>query len=91
MAYLTYMGDEKAQDIEYAIDIKNEEQMLQFVASLHYLVIFPDGSKHFFTSLRAIGKAIAIDYTTISKKLGRSESCICIAKDSDYPFWVRRL
>ena len=85
------MGDEIAQDIEYAIDIKNEEQMLRFVSGLHYLVVFPDGSKHFYKSLREIGKAISIDYTTISKKLGGTESCVCIAKDSEYPFWVRRL
>jgi len=85
------MGDEIAQNIEYAIDIKNEEQMSQFVSRLHYLVVFPDGSAHFYKSLRDIGKAIAIDYTTISKKLAGIESCVCIAKDSDYPFWVRRL
>ena len=83
------MGD--GLNIEYMKYMKNEEEMLEFVSDLHYLVVFPDGSKHFYKSLRAIGQAISIDYTTISKKLSSAESCICIAKDSDYPFWVRKL
>ncbi len=85
------MEDEITHDIANEMYIKSEEQMLQFVTALHYLVVFPDGSKHFYKSLREIGNAIGIDYTTISKKLGGNKSCICIAKNVGYPFWVKKL
>ena len=73
------------------MNIQTETEMLQYIENLNYLVIFPDRSKHFFKSLREIGNAISIDYTTISKKLGDRGSCICTARGSDYIFWVKRL
>ena len=71
--------------------IDSEMAMLDYVGTLNYLVVFPDQSKHFFKSLRQIGQAIAIDFTTISKKLNDADSCICVARGSDFIFWVRRL
>ena len=71
--------------------IQTEEDMLQYTQQLNYLVVYPDGSKHFFKSLRDIEKAIAIDYTTISRKLSGKNSCICVARGSDYIFWIRKL
>ena len=74
-----------------SIDIKTELQMLKYIKEVKYLVIYPDKTKHFFKSLRDIGDNISVDSSTISKKLSESDECICIAKGSNYIFWVKKL
>ena len=72
--------------------IKTELQMLAFVKKkFKYLVVYPDKSYHYFKSLREIKNNIGVDSSTISKKLGNKDSCICIAKDTNYVFWIKKL
>ena len=73
------------------MNIQTEKGMLSYVSGLNYLVIYPDRTKHFFKSLRSIGDSISVDHTTISRKLRDADSCICVARGSDYIFWIRRL
>ena len=66
--------------------------MLRFLKKeLKYLVVFPDKTKHFYTSLREIAANICVDASTISKKLDTSDHCICVARGSDYIFWIKKL
>jgi hypothetical protein len=72
--------------------IKTELQMVNFLKKeLKYLVVFPDKTKHFYKSLRDIALNICVDASTISKKLDISDHCICIARGSDYIFWIKKL
>ncbi len=72
--------------------IKTEKQMLSFVKKeIKYLVVFPDQTKQFYKSLREIAVNICVDASTISKKLDTSDQCICIARGSNYIFWIKKL
>ena len=71
--------------------IQTECQMLRFVKKLKYLVVFPDQTTHFYKSLREIAENICVDFSTISKKLDEEDHCICVARGSDYVFWVKKL
>jgi hypothetical protein len=73
------------------MDITSETEMNEHVATLNYLVVFPDRTYHFFRSLREIEEAICVDASTISKRLKNARACICTAKGSGYVFWINRL
>ena len=49
-------------------NIQTEQQMLNHIKNIKYLVIYPDKTRHFYKSLRKIGSEICVDASTISKK-----------------------
>ena len=51
------------------MSLETETAMLEFAASLNYLVVFPDKSHKLFKSLRDIEGDICVNASTISKKL----------------------
>tara|TARA_B100001121_G_C18346223_1_gene460338 strand:- start:321 stop:548 length:228 start_codon:yes stop_codon:yes gene_type:complete len=73
------------------MDIKTIGQMNKYVKSLKYLVIFPDKTSKFYKSLRKISDDISVDYSTISRKLTEENPCICVSKNSNYVFSIRKL
>lgn len=66
-------------------------QMEKYVQSLKYLVVFPDKTTRFYQSLRKIADDISVDYSTISRKLAVENPCICISKNTNFVFSVRKL
>ena len=53
--------------------IQTKQEMLNHIKNIKYLVIYPDKTRHFYKSLREIGKNICIDSSTISKKMQETE------------------
>jgi hypothetical protein len=73
------------------MSLETETAMLEFAASLNYLVVFPDKSHKLFKSLRDIEGDICVNASTISKKLKYSPRCVCTARGTGYVFWVCKL
>jgi hypothetical protein len=73
--------------------LKTENQMLNHIKKIKYLVVYPDKTRHFYKSLREIGKEICVDSSTISKKMAETnnDSCICIARGSGFVFWIKKI
>jgi hypothetical protein len=73
------------------VTINNTSQMMQYERSIRYLTIFPDKTIKYYSSLRSIAEDICVDHTTISKKLGENNPCICQSQSNNYIFLVRKL
>lgn len=73
------------------VSIKTEKQMLTYSRTIKYLTIFPDKTIKYYTALRKIADDICVDHTTISKRLGENNPCICQSRSEGYIFLVRRL
>tara|TARA_B100000795_G_scaffold209976_1_gene163540 strand:+ start:456 stop:698 length:243 start_codon:yes stop_codon:yes gene_type:complete len=71
--------------------IQTKQEMLNHIKNIKYLVIYPDKTRHFYKSLREIGKNICIDSSTISKKMQETDSCICISRGSGFVFWIKKI
>ena len=65
--------------------------MQQYARTIKYLTIFPDKTIKFYTALRKIADDICVDYTTISKRLGENNPCICQSRSGGYIFLIRKL
>lgn len=73
------------------LPINTDEEMIQYAHSIKYMVIFPDKSIKHYSSLRKIAKDICVDHTTISKKLGENNPCICKSQNNNCVFYIRKL
>jgi len=73
------------------IILRTDEQIFDFNKTIKYLVISPDKSIMYYTSLRKIAIDIDVDYTTISKHLGEKNPSICSSKAGGYSFLIRKL
>ena len=73
------------------VSITTEQQMLHYARTIKYLTIFPDKTIKYYTALRKIADDICIDYTTISKRLGENNPCICQSRNEGYIFLIRKL
>ena len=72
-------------------NIQTEQQMLNHIKNIKYLVIYPDKTRHFYKSLRKIGSEICVDSSTISKKMQGKDSCTCVARGSGFIFWIKKI
>lgn len=73
------------------VSIKSDQQMLQYVKTIKYMVVFPDKTIKHYKSLRKIAEDICVDYTTISKRLGENNPCFCQSQNEGYIFLIRKL
>ena len=73
------------------VSLKTDDEMIQYAYSIKYMIIFPDKSVNHYSSLRKIAEDICIDHTTISKKLGENNPCICKSQNNNYIFHIRKL
>ena len=73
------------------VSIKTDKQMLQYAKTIKYITIFPDKTIKFYSSLRKIAEDICVDHTTISKRLGETNPCICQSQGDGYIFLIRKL
>ncbi len=73
------------------VSIKTEKEMSRFAKTIKYLTVFPDKTIKHYPSLRKIAEDICVDHTTISKKLGESNPCLCQSQNEGYIFLIRKL
>ena len=57
--------------------LETEDEFIEHIKSVKYLVIFPDTSCKMYFTLREVADDISIDHTTIYKHLKNDVHCFC--------------
>ncbi len=71
--------------------LETEDEFIEHIKSVKYLVIFPDTSCKMYFTLREVAVDISIDHTTIYKHLKNDVHCFCEAKHSGFLFYIRKI
>lgn len=71
--------------------LQDEEEFIEYIKSVKYLVIFPDKSCKMFFTLREVASEICVDHTTIFKKLKNIIHCFVTSKQSGFTFYIRKI
>lgn len=71
--------------------LEEEEDFIEYIKSVKYLVIFPDKSCKMLFTLREVASEICVDHTTIFKKLKNNVHCFVESKQSGFMFYIRKI